>query len=45
VRLTGTNADLGQKLIDDFAKQNSDVKMHVIADFDTAATTAVNLAK
>jgi succinyl-CoA synthetase beta subunit len=45
VRLTGTNADLGQKLIADFASKNSDIRIKVISDFDTAAENAVALAK
>ena len=45
VRLTGTNADLGQKMINDFVAKNSNIKMQVIPDFDTAASNAVNLAK
>ena len=45
VRLTGTNAYLGQKMINDFVAKNSNIKMQVIPDFDTAASNAVNLAK
>lgn len=44
VRLTGTNADLGQKMIADFVARNSHIKMQVIPDFDSAASNAVNLA-
>lgn len=45
VRLTGTNADLGQKMISDFVAKNQHIKMQVISDFDKAATNAVTLAK
>ncbi len=44
VRLTGTNADIGQKMIAEFVKKNQQVKMTVISDFDKAATAAVKLA-
>ena len=44
VRLTGTNADLGQKMIADFVKKNQHIKMSVISDFDKAASAAVKLA-
>jgi succinyl-CoA synthetase beta subunit len=44
VRLTGTNADLGQKMINDYCKKNQKIKMTVISDFDKAATAAVKLA-
>lgn len=45
VRLTGTNADLGQKMIADFVAKHKDIKMQVIPDFDKAATNAVLLAQ
>lgn len=44
VRLTGTNADIGQKMIADFVKKNQQIKMSVISDFDKAASAAVKLA-
>lgn len=44
VRLTGTNADIGQKMIAEFVKKNQQVNMTVISDFDKAATAAVKLA-
>ena len=37
VRLTGTNADLGQKLLSDYALKNKTLKMHVVNSFDKAA--------
>ena len=45
VRLTGTNADLGQQMINDFVAKNQNIKMQVIPDFDSAASNAVDLAK
>jgi succinyl-CoA synthetase beta subunit len=45
VRLTGTNSDLGQKMIQDFVAKNSHIKMQVIPDFDQAASRAVELAR
>lgn len=45
VRLTGTNADLGQKMIADFVAKNQHIQMKVIPDFDKAASNAVLLAQ
>ncbi len=44
VRLTGTNADLAQKLINDFTSKNKGVNLVVNRDFDGAATSVVDLA-
>ena len=44
VRLTGTNADIGQKMIADYCKKNKQIQMTVISDFDKAASAAVKLA-
>jgi succinyl-CoA synthetase beta subunit len=45
VRLVGTNADLGMKMISDFVSNNKHIKMSVIPDFDAAADHVVKMSK
>jgi len=45
VRLVGTNADLGKKMIADFVASNQNIKMNVIPDFDEAAQHIVDASK
>jgi len=45
VRLVGTNADLGMKMISDFVSNNKHIEMSVIPDFDAAADHIVKMSK
>jgi len=45
VRLVGTNADLGMKMIADYVENNKHIKMSVIPDFDAAADHVVKMSK
>lgn len=45
VRLVGTNADLGKKMIEDYVNNNSHIKLNAISDFDTAAQNIVDVSK
>lgn len=45
VRLTGTNADLGCKLLEEFASANSQLKLSVVPSFDAAADQVVQTAQ
>jgi len=43
-RLTGTNADIANKLIEDFTKKNTKLKIQTAVDLDDAAVKAVKTA-
>jgi len=45
VRLVGTNADLGMKMISEFVSNNKHIQMSVIPDFDAAADHVVKMSK
>ena len=43
-RLTGTNADIANKMLNDFTKTNTKLKIEVAVDLDDAAVKAVRTA-
>lgn len=44
-RLTGTNADKANKMLSDFSKKNTSLKISVATDLDDAAVKAVATLK